>query len=229
MVINRAIRVATGHSKKGYYQLPRFTGNPIGWVIADAPRRKSQKTTKKQKNTFKHVPLKRREYTTDIGDVSTAAGATIINEISQGTSTDGERTERRITCRNVSYKSTILWEGGGGATADTTIRFLVYTCTPEFNTSTVAIGSNVYDKRDFGDIGHVYKDFRVVRKTTTTQATPIHFFINLRNLHLQYDGDAGTDNLAGRYSRLVFQAIGDQAATTKTATNQTRMIFRYHG
>lgn len=232
MVIARAIeKIAYPHRN---VKMPKYR-NPIQYLIGDSISNRKTLTKKRQKQrarTFKHVPLKRLEGTSDIADISTTPQAIYFNSVPQGTSVDGERTEQRITAHSLNFKSTILWESDPAQTNEpTTVRFLLMTVEPGFapGTENITTTANVYDKRDFPNIGHVYKDFRVVRKQTTTQATPIHIYQDLNNIKFQYDGDAGTDNMENRYSRLVLVIVGDLATPTKTDMNQTRYVFRYRG
>lgn len=231
MVIFRAIQKVAYPKRQIKY--PRFR-NPVQYLISDSAYRKKKKSSPKQVNrrpiTYKHVPLKRLEGTTNVTDVSTTAQVTTFNDIPQGTSVDGERTEQQVVAHSLNYKSTILWEGDGAQSYYcTTVRFILCTVTNAFSPSALYTTTNIYDKRDWPEIGHVYKDFRVVRHQSNTIATPIHIFQNLKGIRFQYDGDAATDQMDNRYSKLILIIVGDQNTPTKTDMNQTRYVLRYRG
>lgn len=229
MVINRIIKRSLGYGRRPYFQFPKYRGNPINWIIADRKRRSSNKK-RSGVVTFRHVPLKRIEYTTGVNDVSNTPIYIPLNSIPQGTSVDGERTEQRIVAKTYSLRSMLYWEFQTGYTnTPTLVRAILCTTTPGYTGTGVTVDANIYDKRDFSDIGHVYKDLRIMRKQSNITVSPLNMNVNLKNIHFNYTDDTAASQQPDKYSQLTLLIVSNVSTSSKTSWLNVNSVLRYHG
>jgi len=230
MTINRIIKSLSG--KKKTFQFPKFR-DPINFLIGDSNggrRRRYSRKAYRKPVLHKVLPLKRHEITTNISDISSTVQAISLIEIPQGTGTDSARTEQQIFADHVNIRTTLLWDDASGGNVPVTVRFILASVKGDMNiaTSGITAASNILDKRDFPDIGHVYADFRVLRRNADSLATPVKIFRRLKRKFL-YDGDASTDHAVHGYNGLYLIVVADVATATETSTNQTNIVVRYRG
>lgn len=221
MVLFRAFKKIAYPKKR--VRFPRFR-NPVQFILSD--RDKIRRHTKRIKRQMSHLPLRRYEATDAFTNVTTTPQAFSMTYIAQGTNPDGQRASHKIFMHHVTYNGLLNWDSAG--TPANAIRLILCSVKPDFvaSTSGITTQSNIYDKQDFPDIGHVYLDRTIVRRDTTTNATKVRFFRRI-NKFINYDSDTVDDVRESGYNRIVCVVVGDLASTTDF-TNAS-CIARYRG
>lgn len=177
------------------------------------------------KNTPTKQILKRYEYTSAISNITSTAQVININAIAQGTGTLAARTERKIKALSWKFKGLISWDQGG--TPANIVRFIVADVRDTFTGAGITYDENIYDKNLHSDIGHVWKDFRMIRREATIIQEHVRMRVHPKR-HYYYDGDGSTDFRPYGFNRLVLIVVSDGAAAT-TDVNGILGVFRYYG
>lgn len=181
---------------------------------------------RRQPGRIPHLPYKRLEYATGSAAIQQTALDIPINNIPQGTDVDGERSEQKVRLHNWNYNGIIAWDTG--TPGSYILRLVVCSCKSTFTGTGITLSANIYDKRDFPDIGHVYKDFRIVRGKTDEMYRKLR--VGIRRFHraVLYDGDAATDYSDNGYNKISMFVVGDIAAGT-TSIGTVYSVLHYQG
>lgn len=178
------------------------------------------------KGRIPHLPYKRLESTTGAANITTTVSQIDINPIPEGTSVEGERREQKVRLHNWHLTGTILWDTG--TPGSYLIRIIVCSCKSTYTGTGITLTANIYDKRDFPDIGHVYKDFRVIRGHDTEIQRKLRMGIRRFRRAAYYDDDAGTDYSDNGYNRISIFLYGSLAAGN-TALTDVYSVLHYQG
>lgn len=174
-----------------------------------------------------HAPYKRLEFTTAFTNISTTPQVLAINQIPQGTNVDGERTEMKINAINLRMTAQIGWDQTNGSWE---LRAILCDAKDTFSGTGVTLQANIYDKRDFPEIGHVYSDRRYVCPTSTSIRKLVVWKIRRFRRHYYYDADGATDYSPNGYNQLCLVVVGATGpGATTTAISYMNGVLHYQG
>lgn len=218
MVIRRIFRQFGGGKRR---RLPRwqpgpFTYSAFRYLLSDSDSYKRRMSYRKKP----FVKSKRIPLLSDSLNIGTTQYTIPLTDVDAGTG-NTTRHGNLIKLQKCRFKATLEWDQAG--TPATIVRFIVASINPDDQPTGITPSANIYNGYDFPGIKHVYKDFRVTRRTSTDVAVPISFTIPLKNLSIPFKGSDGTTDAYKRqlYLYIVSDTTGSTTDLTDVRINTT--------
>lgn len=219
MVINRAIRSWTGGKT---FQLPKFHGDPINYLISDSAGRRRRRRSRKA-----GVPKGTGAVATGIKLYNQNTSLTGIGPVSQTVSAllgvdagneESNRVSNHIRLRSLRVRGMIQW--GATGTPANQARIVVYFMDTGATPPNINVGDFPYGRKTgYTMVRHVLFDKIITRKNSDQLYTPFNYLIRLRGAHIQYNGPTGSTDLVTKDLRVSWCSDTSSSSTNVVNTS----------